>query len=269
MFVSIIITVRNEGYHISDLLDSLVVQEQPFEIIVIDAGSTDDTVSILERYKKEYKFIKIYHHGGTRGACRNFGAEQANGDVLAFIDGDCIANPFWLREIRKGFEKSDIVAGKTIHIGYRAFVELDRVELHSRGTDVTYPSCNLAYKKDLFHMLEGFDPTFRTAEDIDINYRAVTAGNKLEYNKNAIVYHRARSTFIGFLKQALWNGYGRKQLTLKHGSLWSNYSLEKMFKGRVTFFYLVRLAFALLGYFIAALIVKNNKPSPRGIVKLK
>src|SRR5581483_5391313 len=112
----------------------------------------------------------------------------------AFIDGDCIANPFWLQQLRATLAQADVAAGRTIQIGYYAFEALNRVELDYKGYDVTYPSCNLGYWKEIFEKVGGFDDWFHTAEDIDLNYRAVDAGASVAYNPDAIVYHRARDT---------------------------------------------------------------------------
>ncbi|UCH88188.1 MAG: glycosyltransferase [Thermoplasmata archaeon] len=248
MMISVIITTRNEEYNLPDLLDSLVVQEKPFEIIIIDSGSTDKTVPIAQKYSKRYPEVKLLHFAGTRGDSRNYGVKRAKGDAVAFIDGDCIANPFWLKEFRKSLKNQKIVAGKTINLGYQAFVQLDRVELFHKGVDLTFPSCNLVYDSKLFKKVKGFDSRFVTAEDIDLNYRAINAGAGLEYNEKAVVYHRVRSTFYAFCRQAFWNGFGRKQLTMKHGRLWQNYNLSLMFKHRVRLWYLIRMVIALMGY---------------------
>ncbi|MFO8110613.1 MAG: glycosyltransferase [Thermoplasmata archaeon] len=258
MLISVIITVRNEEKDMPDLLDSLVVQQPPIEIIVVDANSEDDTQRIVKEYSKKYDFVKLYVKGGTRGVGRNYGVKKAKGEFLAFIDGDEIVNPFWAEEMRKSAKKYDIVAGKTVQIGYHAFEELERVELYYRGYDVTYPSCNLLYHRELFEKIKGFDPWFMTAEDIDLNFRAVQEGGKIGYNEKAIVYHRTRGSFYGFFKQAFWNGFGRKQLTMKHGKLWSNYSLSKMLDHSMDLWYMLRMAPAFLGYIACKLF--GNRP---------
>ncbi|RLF47226.1 MAG: glycosyl transferase family 2, partial [Thermoplasmata archaeon] len=214
---------------------------------------------ILKKYAEEYDFIHIYRYGGTRGRCRNFCVEKAEGRAVAFTDGDCIANPFWVREFRESLHRAKIVAGKTINIGYEPFVRLQRVELYHRGYDVTFPSCNLAYDRELFLSLGGFDEWFVTAEDIDLNYRAVSLGNEIIYNERAIIYHKMRSTFREFVRQAYWNGYGRKQLTLKHGKLWSKYAPSHMFLRDFSVWYGLRLSVALLGYFACKLRERGYK----------
>jgi glycosyltransferase involved in cell wall biosynthesis len=258
MMISVIITVKNEARNLPDLLDSLVIQEQPLEILILDSASEDDTVKIAKSYSKRYDFVKVYDHGGTRGESRNYGAKVAEGDILAFIDGDCIADHTWIAELRKGIQEGEIVAGKTIVVGNKAFEDLERVELFYQGFDLTYPSCNLAYKKETYEDIKGFDPWFRTAEDIDLNLRAVDNGAKIVYNENAIVFHRTRSNLISFFKQAFWNGFGRKQLTLKHGRLWKNYRMEEMIKHHMSFWYMIRLSMALLGYFTCKFFMRKR-----------
>lgn len=263
MLISIIITVRNEERNLPSLLDSLVTQKQPIEIVIVDSLSDDRTAEIAENYAKLHDFVKVYKHGGTRGESRNYGAQLAKGDALAFIDGDCIAHHLWIKEFRKSLENGDIIAGKTINIGTKSFEDLDRVELYYKGFDLTFPSCNLIYKQKVFEKINGFDPWFRTAEDIDLNYRAVDKGAKIVYNQNAVVYHRTRSNLLGFFKQAFWNGFGRKQLTLKHGRLWKNYRPVEMIKANITFWYLARLGIALLGYFTCKFFRRRDyKPKP-------
>jgi len=252
MLISVVVTVRNEEKRIRHLLDSLVVQERPWEIVVVDAFSEDRTRDIVQDYARQFPDIHLHKKGGTRGVGRNHGAQLATGEVIAFIDGDCIANPFWLKEMRRSFVEGgvgvDVVAGKTITIGYAPFAELDRVELNVQGFDVTYPSCNLAYRRERFLLIGGFDPQFMTAEDIDLNYRAVCMGSRITHNEHAIVYALARDTYIDFFKQAFWNGFGRKQLTLKHGRLWQHYSFRDMIGQRINTWRVIRLFFGMLGY---------------------
>ena len=259
MFISVIITVRNEERNMADLLDSFIIQEQPFEVLIIDSNSTDNTQKIVRAYSKKYPFIKLRIKGGTRGDCRNYGVRISHGDAVAFVDGDVILNPFWMQEIRKGFAKGDIVAGKTIQIGYHAFEDLERVELYYKGFDLTYPSCNLAYTRQLYETIEGFDPWFVTAEDIDLNLRGVDEGGKIVYCPKAVVYHRTRGSFYGFFKQAFWNGIGRKQLTLKHGSLWQDYRPDELLTRKLSLWYVARIITALMGYFAYKFFGENKR----------
>jgi glycosyltransferase involved in cell wall biosynthesis len=249
-FVSIIITVRNEAPHLPALFDSLLRQEPPFEIVLVDARSRDGTQAVTGRYAREHPdIVRFFQRAGSRGVGRNEGARQARGAFLAFIDGDCIADSSWLARLREGLAGSPVAAGRTVVLGRPAYAHLERVELYQGGSDVTFPSCNLAYRRALFLQLGGFDPRFITAEDIDLNLRAVQAGARIQYVSEAIVYHRMRPTVLRFLYQAFWNGYGRKQLTEKHGTLWGNYRYRRLLQGQRSVLAWGRLVGALAGYF--------------------
>jgi glycosyltransferase involved in cell wall biosynthesis len=249
MLVSVVLNVMNEERYMADLLDSLVIQEQPVEVIVVDAASKDRTRDIVRRYAEKYPFIKLYIKPGTRGISTNFGISKATGDVIAFTGGDDLANPNWVKELRISFQQgADIVAGRSIMIGLKAWEDLDRVELYHKGFDISYPSANMAFRREVPKKVKGFDPWFITAEDIDLNFRAVDAGYKITYNPNAVIYRRTKSTVYGFFRQAFWNGAGRKQLTLKHGNLWGKYDPLRMFKQKMTFWAFTRLIVAMLGY---------------------
>jgi glycosyltransferase involved in cell wall biosynthesis len=257
MKISVVLNLLNEKRHIRDLLDSLITQEQPIEIVVVDAGSWDGTVETIKEYMTDHPEIKLYHKPGSRGESTNYGIMKSTGDAIATIGGDCIANPFWIKELRKSLRDLGIVAGKTINIGYHAFEDLERVELFHKGVDISYPSASMVWKKEVLDKIVGFDPWFVTAEDIDLNLRAVSEGFKFGYNENAIVYHRTKGSFRGFLKQAFWNGWGRKQLTMKHGTLWSSYKPQRLLETSKSAWAAVRLLFAVLGYLCCKFFEKS------------
>ena len=123
-----------------------------------------------------------------------------------------IRSPFF-PEASLGYE---MVIGKVLQVGNESFRTLNRVELIYNGYEVTAPSANLGYSKDLFVKLGGFDESFVTAEDIDLNIRCVKSGARIAVCDQCIVMNRTRDTLHGVIKQAFWNGYGRKQLAWKH-----------------------------------------------------
>ncbi|MCI4357810.1 MAG: glycosyltransferase [Thermoplasmata archaeon] len=248
-FVSIVLTVRDEQAHLERLLESLLSQTPPFEIVLVDAHSRDRTWAISQQFEHAHPLIyRGVQRRGSRGIGRNLGVALARAELIAFTDGDCFADSGWLDAIRAGFEHSDVVAGRTVAVGSAQYGLLERVELFQRGNDVTYPSCNLGYRRGLFLRLGGFDPRFITAEDIDLNLRAVETGVSIRYEPDARVYHQVRANLVRFLYQAFWNGYGRKQLTEKHGALWGHYRLRRLVTNQRTLTAWFRLVGALLGY---------------------
>ena len=247
--VSVVITVRDEATHIGQLFESLVGQDGPLEVVLVDAQSRDGTREIAEAFASAHPgLLRVIERSGSRGIGRNVGVKEARGEWIAFIDGDCFADSQWLRRLRESLSATSVVAGRTVIVGKPRYGTLERVELYQRGFDVTYPTCNLAYPRALFERLGGFDPRFITAEDIDLNMRAVAAGATIVYRADAVVYHHMRTTFVRFLYQAFWNGYGRKQLTEKHGSLWGRYRVRQLIAGQRGVIAWARLSAAIAGY---------------------
>jgi glycosyltransferase involved in cell wall biosynthesis len=262
-FVSVVVTTRNEEQHIGALLESLAVQEPPLEVVLVDAESRDRTAEIAEEFRARHpQLIRIVRRPCSRGGGRNLGVRSARADHIAFIDGDCVADSRWLERLRQHLGPSTVAAGRTITVGKPKYGALERVELFQGGYDVTYPSCNLLYPRALFERLGGFDTSFVTAEDIDLNLRAVQQGASIEYEPEAIVHHQMRATFVRFLYQAFWNGYGRKQLTEKHGSLWVRYRLRRLLAGQKGAIAWARLVAALAGY---ASRMLTGRPSRRAV----
>ncbi|MFW6121217.1 MAG: glycosyltransferase [Petrotogales bacterium] len=247
MLASIIITVKNEERTITQLLDRLLQQQKPYEIIIVDSQSTDQTQKKIKKYQQKHPEIKLYTKKSTRGEGRNYGASKAQGEILAFTDGGCKPNKKWLQSLKNKIQQGyDIAAGKTIDTGY--FKNVKRVKIKINKYDITYPSCNLAYKKQLFQKINGFDTRFITAEDIDLNLRTVQNGAKIGDTDQAIICRKSAPNILKLIKQAFWYGYGRKQLTLKHGRLWKKYSPQQTFQTHLDLKGLIRLFFGLLGY---------------------
>lgn len=265
LFLSVVVTVKNESRHLRRLLESLRVQAPPFEVVLVDALSRDGTWEIAQEFaRQEPGRFRAFRKFGSRGIGRNAGAAAARGTHLAFTDGDCLVDSGWLASFRDGFARSQVVAGRSVAIGHPQYAELERVELFQRGNDVTFPSCNLGYEKRLFEAIGGFDPRFITAEDIDLNLRAVAAGARLLYLPDAVIYHHVRSTFVRFLYQAFWNGYGRKQLTEKHGSLWGNYRIRRLLEAQRSAVAFARLGAATTGYFARVITGSGQRLTPPG-----
>ena len=270
MMVSVITTLLNEEKNIGDLIESLIGQEGPYEFIIVDAESTDNTVNIIKRYiARGHDWIKLIVEPGSRGKCFNIGIDAAEGEVIAFMGGDCIASPGWISQIRNAMKgENAILVGKTVLIGHQPFKELERVELYHKGYDISYPGNNTSYSTELLRKVDGFDPYFITAEDIDLNARAVNMGAHILVDESVIIYHKVKDSFSTFIKQAFWNGFGRKQLTLKHGKLWQSYSFRQMVFQEVSFWKLFRLAIASGGYLFCK-ITSKLPDYPKGYHRLR
>lgn len=236
--ISVIIPTYNRKHELKNLLHSLNKQTLPpsqFEIIVVDDGSHDGTEEWLMQNTDKFKArISFYTqaHGGP-GAARNIGMEKARGDLFAFTDTDCIAEPTWLKHLIEPFnsEKVGAVGGSEIMndkdpILMRCFHYLMTAPLTSgglrgkRGKRLAkfYPrTFNMAISRKVYQATKGFKKMFH-AEDIELSYRVKQEGFDLIYQDSARVYHRRRSTLIQFVKQIFHMGKARITLARLHPS---------------------------------------------------
>lgn len=108
--ISVIIPAFNEKLVLEDCIESLGAQTySDFEIIVIDDGSTDGTLDILENLGKtlpNFRFGKQVHRGP--GAARNLGASLSKGEILVFVDADMTFDTNFLEKLVEPIEKGEI-----------------------------------------------------------------------------------------------------------------------------------------------------------------
>ena len=259
MKISVVLTTKNEEKNIKDLLESLMNQEEPYEVLVVDSDSTDKTQEIILEYQKKNKNIKLLDHPGSRAESMNYGIQKAKGEAVSFIGGDDIADKDWIKNIRIALKNADIIAGKLVSKKQDCFGKVANVKLFHKGVNITYPGTNTTYKKKILDELKGFDPWFFSAEDLEINIRAVNRGYKINYNEKPRVYYRPRNNPLSFIKQSFWYGAGRKLIALKHGDIWDKHSGSDMLKTQKTIWGYVRLAVGFLGYIYCVIAVRRYK----------
>jgi len=237
MKISIVTTTKSHINNITRLCKSLCpIYKDIYEVIIVNAGTPnlDDT----SHYASVFPII-VDGIGTTRGEGKNIGIKRAKGDVIVFLDDDVEVTKGWLKELKKSLKYSDIVAGYSPNPEGQ---DLPRVPIYVNGQDITYPTCNIAYKKEVIDKIGFFDKRMITAEDVDYNCRCVKKGFIINYNPKMIVNHYHRSTFRGFAKQAFWNGYGRRQFNRRHPEFKKEHQHGFKLKN------LSRLCFGFLGY---------------------
>ena len=105
MKISVVIPTYNEERWLPECLAALAAgTEQPYEVLVADGNSTDSTRKIARRFGAKVLCNPKGHAAGGR----NVGILAAKGDVIAFLDADCIPELDWLAQIRAAFEQEDI-----------------------------------------------------------------------------------------------------------------------------------------------------------------
>ncbi|QUS54210.1 glycosyltransferase family 2 protein [Pseudovibrio brasiliensis] len=120
--VSVVIPAKNERDNLPPLLDEIAeaLKEYRFEVIVVDDGSTDDSLDVLQQYAERNGFLRVIHHrrsGGQSCSVRT-GLLHARGIYVATIDGDGQNNPIYYREMlaamEKGGEHVGLAAGQRL-----------------------------------------------------------------------------------------------------------------------------------------------------------
>ena len=257
--ISIVVTVKNEEENIAKFLESLKAQEMPFEVIVVDSESIDRTREIVLGYG-EYIPLNYIRINCSRGKGRNIGSMEAKFPYLLFLDGDCTADANLLHNLRKLILKGpDIIAGKTTLIGPGKYSTLKRVTLFVNGFEVTSPSSNLCYRRSKFKELGGFNESMVTAEDIDLNIRAIRSGAVAVSCEECNVNAFTRESSWSFMRQGFWNGYGRGQLRLIHSKDWSGIIKGQIVGNSWTAANFLRLLSGFTGY-VYALLKRGKYP---------
>lgn len=206
--ISVIIPTLNEAEKIERCLKAIFAQShKPYEVLVLDGYSTDETVEIANKFP-----VKIFHNEFIirAGACQ-IGLENAEGEYIAFTDADCVADPDWLQNLMKEFDTSTIVglAGATKHeIGqglWTQSINLALGTLIGSGDSVqwrSYPTkrlikspsgCNCIYRRKELIEVGGFNVRISGAEDEELNKRLLTRG-KFLYVPDAVVWHYHKMT---------------------------------------------------------------------------
>ncbi len=216
--VSVVVCAYNAERTMDACLASLETLDYPdYEVIVVNDGSTDRTLAISEGYP--YCRIISQENRGLSVA-RHVGAEAATGEIVAYTDSDCVADPDWLNYLvaameRKGLaacggpnfpppEDSLVPEAVAVSPGAPCHVLLDdEIAEHIAG-------CNMAFRRDVLLGIGGFDPIFHAAgDDVDICWRLQDAGYAIGYSAAATVWHFRRNTVKAYIGQQ--KGYGKAE----------------------------------------------------------
>lgn len=199
------------------------------ESIISDDGSTDGTESLIKEWEKKatfsLKYIKQENQGP--GAARNHGLQKSKGDLILFIDSDCEAHPDWIKIIVDDFQNSsfDAFGGpdhgkdnfsslqKAIDYSMTSFFTTGGMRGHSENMIAKfYPRThNMGITRNLYRTIGGFG-SLRHGQDIEFSNRIHKANSKVRFIKDAIVYHRRRTSLKQFFKQVFNWGVARVNL---------------------------------------------------------
>nr|MDO8079981.1 glycosyltransferase [Candidatus Freyarchaeota archaeon] len=213
MILSVVILTFNRKDHVLDCVESVLHQnfEGEYEIIVIDNWSEDGSFEELKSKFSGFSNVKIVRPSKRIGiaAGRNYGLQNAAGQIVAFVDDDCIATRSWLRGISSAFEDKSIgcVGGKISllmvgiekprWLGKDVYGILGIMNLGEKSKDVYFPiGGNLAIRKDLALKIGGFKEQLGPlgvkvfGEEISISNRVRDSGYRVVYAPKVEVLHK-------------------------------------------------------------------------------
>lgn len=215
--ISIVIRCYNEEEHIGRLLSGILQQSSgDYEIIVIDSGSTDATLSIASRYP--VKTISINKEDFSFGYSLNVGCEAAEGDLLVFVSAHVYpVHHDWLEKLLEPFsdERVGLAYGKQRGNEVTAFSEhqvFARWFPEQSNFDQGHPFCNnanAAVRKILWERFR-YDESLTGLEDLSFARKLIGAGYKIAYQADSEIIHVHQET-----SKALFNRYCREAIALK------------------------------------------------------
>ncbi len=256
--VSIIIPVLNGEKYIEKCFAALARLEcarEDFEVILMDNGSTDNTLQLAANFAEAFT-LKIFSLPGE-GICavRNAAARLAAGRILAFLDSDCIVAAQWLN---RGVAAFDGLRRVVTGCAYRIPEDstwVGRAWNNSvtnkpvLGEVAWLPSGNMFVTHAAFNEVGGFDENITSDEDSDLCFRIRALGYTIFSDPGIEVVHLGTpQTLISFFKKELWHGRDVFRLFLKSGRALKNLKVVLF-----AFFFVGAFAALAAGLIIAVL----------------
>lgn len=230
MKFSFIIPVYNRPEEIEELLESLTKQtyKQPFDIIIVEDGSTVPCEHIADKYKNKLAITYYLKYNSGPGDSRNFGMSHSKGDYFIILDSDCIIPENYLTEVSKSLNERyvDCFGGpdamlpsfsavqKAINFSMTSVITTGGIRGGSEKIEKFQPrSFNMGISKKAFEASKGFS-NIHPGEDPDLSIRLWKLGFQTKLISKAFVYHKRRIDWEKFYIQV--NKFGKARPILNH-----------------------------------------------------
>jgi len=277
--VSVIVPAYNEGKVVGNCVESILASEYPnFEVILIDDGSSDDTLATMKVFEADERVRVISKPNGGKAAALNVGIDAARGEILFFVDADGIFTRSTIREMLNAFtsEKVGAVCGNDAPVNLdRIQTQLACIQTHV-GTGfvrralavidcLPIVSGNIgAFRRSVVEktgpFLEGF-----IGEDLELTWRVHKLGYQVNFAPKAVVLAEVPSSLRGLWKQRVRWARGLLQTVRIHKNMMFNlhYGLFGVYLPiNVANMLLIPLVQLLVVILLPVLAVTGNSPIP-------
>lgn len=227
--ISLILTVKNEGDALRQLLDSICMQSLlPYEIVVTDGGSADNTITVLREYEQSLplKIISIPQANISQG--RNLAIAHAQGEIIACTDGGVVLHPNWLEAITRpirlgntsvvsGWFESDPHTDFEVVMGATVLPSLDEIDPAS----FLPSSRSIAFTKQAWQDVGGYPEWLDYCEDLLFDFALRREYGSFAFAPRAVAYFRPRGSLRAFAKQYYFyaRGDGKADLWRKRHAI--------------------------------------------------
>lgn len=203
--IALVVKTKDHGSRLDPFFGAISRLEDacPWELIIVDNGSTDDTGERLRAFALEFQGeIKVIREPrpGTGLAC-NTGWRASKAPIVAFTDDDCYPEPHYLENIQAVFADSCVgfAGGRVLlYDPTDARVTINESEAEKVLNVGSFPpagfiqGANMVFRRQALMDIDGFDDAFSAGEDIDVVLRASASGWKGKYDPRLVVYHHHR-----------------------------------------------------------------------------
>ncbi|MCY3831900.1 MAG: glycosyltransferase [Chloroflexi bacterium] len=224
--ISLIATVLNEGDNIRSLFDSIKRGTRlPDEIVIVDGGSADDTLAIMQSYADELPLRLFVEPGCNISQGRNRAIAEARGDIIAVTDAGVVLSEAWLEAITAPLLREpalNVVGGffqADPHSAFEAALGAATLPLADEIDSATFlpSSRSIAFRKSAAEAIGFYPEWLDFCEDLVFDIRLRQYGGAFAFAPAALVYFRPRSGPRQFFRQYYLyaRGDGKANLWLK------------------------------------------------------